>query len=440
MDKKDHFEKKVKESLENFSPAYEDAAWGEFAPLLDAAQLPFWKRWYAPYLFSTLLFLIATTMVYVGMYSRNTLTQDSSPAITEQSDVPVTSLRDTVYIYDTIYVYRTTTAIGVTDSVSSQLSPAIAADAVASGQQVPGKQVNPSTSDNKPLTPPGTDDARRTGPTGGKTQLIPGKSPVSLPSDLASLPDKKSRETTQARSMAAPAVGKKNNPVDRLDFELVIGDTSNLSAPPLRPKAEKSIFVSSAVSMMLPISRTVEFNPALYPSLGMGIKWNRKTSLSVGIILGNNTGEIDDPEELNPDILSGFPGVTDLPDAPDDIMVSNRQLYFPLTLIFQNTSLDRIGFEGNVGVLGNYLMHQKVRYLFEEETGIPDQNFTVTSNEFTISHLQLGIGTSYSISDRLSIHLRTNYWLPIQRMGLVKERIHGLDVNLGMNYSLWKRP
>lgn len=430
MDKKGHFEKKIKEHLENYAPDFDESAWNDFVPMLDQAQLPIWKRWYSPYIYSTILMALGLLLLHSFMGTRENpsmLKSDNHGAI----DFVI---RDTVFVYDTVYIYRQTHAIREAVSLgqgtpSPLQLPRESENSLEKTEAMEGVDINiPFKSNGFTLTKPELADTL--GSRNADQALIP----ADPQTDKAIRSN--SNHSYRSGSLKAPSINEQPFHVDRIEKEQYIGDTSNLSSIPLKQKRSVSFHLNPFLGLMLPANGQIEYRGALNPGLQMGINFNQKVGLYLGAVLGNSTGEIDDPEELSPSLVNTFPGMSLLPEAPDDIELRTKQWYFPLVLQLKSSPLDRIGFEGNFGLIGNYITSQRFSYIFEDESALPRIAYLSRLNEFRLSHLQLGIGTNYAFTPRFSFHVRTHYWLPLVRTGTDQSWTHGLGLGVGVDLKI----
>ncbi|SEJ10446.1 hypothetical protein SAMN05192553_102397 [Cyclobacterium xiamenense] len=98
-----------------------------------------------------------------------------------------------------------------------------------------------------------------------------------------------------------------------------------------------------------------------------------------------------------------------------------------------------MSFESGFGLLGNYLSRQDFIYEFENNSELEYRYASDPVRQFTISHLRLGLGTNYLLARRWKLFLRSQYWLPVARTGLLEDRTHGVEAGVGVNFMLRKR-
>ena len=144
-------------------------------------------------------------------------------------------------------------------------------------------------------------------------------------------------------------------------------------------------------------------------------------------------------QNLNTDELMSYPGMKSDGVLPDDIEIRTNQLFIPLMGSFRPISYGKFDVNIHGGGLFNFTHNQMFSYLFEEIPGIPDYTETITINEWKLSHLMLGIGSTYSISERIKLDVKSTYWLPVNTTGINTTKLHGVNFNLGIGYLLWRR-
>jgi hypothetical protein len=458
MEPKDPFENKIKSALEEYAPAYEQGAWEDFAPRLESLNIPFWKKWYAPYLYSTGL----AGLIWLYLALQTTPGISISQAYLPPDNQTITLVqRDTLYVYDTVYVYRrqiidtqifSEESSGIASTLDlngNNLNQPISEETKATAIESTFKS-DTNTDESKGITESATRQvARQNAPRAGATapsksqtdstyqETIANTESIDTESGLPVSPNK----TRTRTSMAAPSINRQKLEVLKTDREFVEGDTSNLSSPPIRQKQKNqlSLYAKPALTLLLPIHSELEFYPAILPELSVELRWNDSFGLSTGLIWGNITADLDDPEDFPAGYLNRFPGLPDLSEEPDDVEIRSEQLWIPLIASLRPVASGRFDINIQVGFLINYLRSQRFTYIFEEQSMLADFSEKVKLNEWTVSHAMIGVGSGYSISERMSLQMGATYWLPLVKTGVDQSRIHGLGLNFGLNYRLWKR-
>lgn len=272
MDKRDPFEQKIKEKLESLSSPLPDLdqAWVSFSPKIQPEGIPLWKRWFMPYLYATTLFVLS-----LWWHQR----EQNGDFVTEnpfegESIVDTIVARDTIYLIDTVYLVKRI-YVAENQLVKSQNSfsgkeneqhatlSQITSDERISENQIDqtkrtqeSKEVQlsalnkPTYSNEKSNSSKPEHDKPLTKPT-QRVDSVSQLSQIALRTDSVA--------PKRPRSMSAPSIGPKQNVVIKSDMELVVGDTSNLSNPPIRAKSKPMLYVEAVTSIMFPISGLVEY-------------------------------------------------------------------------------------------------------------------------------------------------------------------------------------
>ena len=451
MDKPDNFERKIRAKLEEVNTPFDESAWQNFVPYLDAPKIVFWKRWYMPYLFSSLLFLLA-----IALYPDNNPPLVPPREGQAESGAVIDTLyrRDTVLIVDTVYVYK--------KIYISEQSTFGASERLAEG--VEGNKAETETTERSASQPIGQE---------GSMQDVEHPSSAYNKTSSGSLiennrfNDEQSERIADSSSFVAEGLGvdgkslqaptlqtgspnkPKEDPVAmsttdeslfKLEKELVSGDTSNLRESFLVKKSKPTLNAEATLSFLLPISGRIEYYPTYAQGVHIGLEWESGIGVYLGAIRNRVNGDIDD------DGIDGFGSIlaNSFPNLPadittiDDIYLTSTQWFFPLELRWRSGFYSGFSFESSLGVMGNYLLRNDFRYEFDDRLGRDDQEESLRVNLFKISHLKLGVGTNYLFSRRMGMFLRSHYWLPISGTGLVGDRMHALEIGVGLNYFLTK--
>jgi len=456
MEPKDPFENKIKSALEEYAPAYEQGAWEDFAPRLDTPHVPFWKQWYAPYGYATML--AGLTWLYLALQTTPEIPMSQASIPVDKQTITLLQ-RDTVYVYDTIYVYRrqiintqifgeASSGIASTlDLNGNNLNQSISEETTATAIGSTSKS-DTNTDESKGITESATrqvanqnaPQARTSAPSKSQTDSLY-REAIARTDSIATKTTLPSSPTRTRKSMAAPSINRQKLKVLKTDREFVEGDTSNLSSPPIRRKQKNQLFLYAkpALTLLLPVHAELEFYPAILPELSGELRWNDSFGLSTGLIWGNITADLDDPEDFPAGYLNRFPGLTDLSEEPDDVEIRSEQLWIPLIASLRPVANGRFDINIQAGFLINYLRNQRYTYIFEEQSMLADFSEKVKLNEWKVSHAMIGVGSGYSISERMSLQMSATYWLPLVKTGVDQSRIHGLGLNFGVNYRIWKR-
>jgi hypothetical protein len=443
MDRGTEFEKKVKQKLEEVHTPYDEKAWESFSKVLHHSDLPIWKRWYIPYLYSTMLFIIGAWLLYPWAKTNGNPPPGLSTSISK-SDTLV--LRDTVYLIDTVYVYKT----------------------VVIKEEIRQKGLSSSQAGNSHLSLPTRNDSGKSGfsPINDKTDVSVETAFQGKPefSDINSATNQVSNDSlytinqnidqtqvsesvpnsneikslNRPTTLVAPSIGPTETFVMRIEKELVIGDTSNLSNTPSQISNKPFLNIEAGLSLLFPVTRNIDYYTSTTQAFNFGLEWNNGWGIYTGLIRNNIRGEIDDDDisTFDENILDQLPGRPDDINVIDEIYVSNRQWFFPLELRWRSLYYSGFSFESSLGIMGNLLVSQGFEYEFEDGLSLDSQFETLPKNQFALSHVKLGVGTNYLLSEKLGMFLRSHYWLPISGTGLLNNRVHGMELGVGLNYFL----
>ncbi|GAB2498944.1 hypothetical protein [Algoriphagus taiwanensis] len=452
MDKRDNFEEKIKAKLEEVSGKEADQAWQSFAPLLHTPSIPFWKHWTMPYLFASVLFLGSLAWHQWGEKRQDT---PIAAQLEPSRIIDTLYLRDTVYVVDTVWVYKkvyveeretlqsrlrldfpkeNTSSIPSQSFLSATESggnePALTGDGQKSlSSEI--KEINLQQEQQKPQNQKTVSESQES-----ETQVAnTGKQNENNPGGTLS-----ESSAPVRRSMAAPSLATEPKVVFKSEKVLVVGDTSNLSNPPIKSKSKPMMHLELGGSLLFPISNLAEYYKPLQPGIHIGLEWESGWGVYLGAIRNQMEGELDDEEimSLDSDLVGALPNVPSDISTLDEVYFVNRQWFFPLELRWRSLYYSGFSFESSFGLIGNYLSRQDFTYEFENNAELEYQFGKTNSSEFSLSHLRVGIGTNYLLSRRMGLFLRSHYWLPVSRPGLIQDRVHGMEVGVGVNFFLGK--
>ncbi len=453
MDKRDKFEQKIKEKLEGIATPVPDLdqAWQNFSPKISEDSIPFWKRWYMPYLFASTLFIFS--LWWHQREQKGDFVAETSFRNELSADTVV--VRDTVYLVDTVYLIKKI-IVQENQVVQSQssfsekeneqqtaLSQSKIGEQNLEYQTDEPKEAEKSNKDqlealNKSSRSVGKSDSSTLGSEKRMAEPVQGVDSLTQKSWIASQPD--SIAPKRPRSMTAPSIGPKEKVVLKSDVELLVGDTSNLSNPSIRARSKPMLHVEAVSSILFPISRLVEYYTLIQNGIQVGMEWESGWGIYTGAIRNQVEGELDDEEimQLSSAVISNLPNLTADISSLDEIYFTNRQWFFPLELRWRSLYYSGFSFESSLGLMGNLLSRQDFIYEFENNFVEEYQYETVDKNQFSLSHFRLGIGTNYLLSKRVGMSLRSHYWFPTARPGIIRDRMHGLEVGVGINVLLGK--
>jgi hypothetical protein len=457
MDNRDNFEKKIKEKLESVDTPFEEAAWNNFLPLLDSPKTPFWKLWYMPYVYSTVLFGLAFlfyTLQPRPLWPRQNGNDQGAYVVSDTVLRKYTVLRkDTVYIIDTVYVYR---KIHVADrggiypynvdlSLNAGAKPG---SSFSSNNKIEGAlDYQNNTKFDQPDMHNQSDIDLSGIETGRKAQdheVVSESDSLNL-TDLYADRDStelsaSNRQVDETEGIDSSYVAGAGDMNEEIKKKLAKADTTYQKKNPVVKKNKPELQFEAGLSLLIPVSEHIDYYTSFTQAFNIGLQWDNGFGIYLGLVRNNITGEIDDDEipAMRPSALNAMPGRPDNISTIDEIYLSNRQWYFPLELRWSSMYYSGFSFESSLGLVGNYLVKQGFKYEFENNLGLMDQTETLSMQQFKISHFKLGVGTKYLISDRWGMFLRSHYWLPVSGIGLFENKVHGLEVGVGIHWVIGK--
>ncbi|MCH7412313.1 hypothetical protein MM213_02360 [Belliella sp. R4-6] len=457
MERRDKFDKKIKEKLEQVYPSYDEAAWQEFAPLMAMPKPMFWKRWFLPYIYSTMLFLLA--LLYFHKTNNGVSTAIQSGGQNNLGYAQDTLYRsDTVYLVDTIYIVK---KVYVNEIQSTESNNGIAGNRTVgsnngmngmsfekwevtnfdvSNSEGMGKEDSSALTIGKVNDSLSKNNVNETISQNLKNQssFVSKNNGISNGGEASGF--SKTQTSKIGRTLMAPDLAPVDKSIFRLEKELVIGDTSNLNNVPIKDKSKPFFNLETTLSVLVPIDRDIEYYPSFSQGFGFGLEWDNGIGIYTGFIRNAMKGEFDDDDirKFSSEVIFSLPGfMGDINDI-DEIYLTNKQWFFPLELRWRSPYYSGFSFESSFGLMGNYLSRQNFQYEFEDSLNRNDQFSTLVNSEFKISHIRAGIGTNYLLSGNWGFFLRSHYWLPTSNIGLLSTRIHGIEVGAGVNYFFGK--
>ncbi|WP_241127786.1 hypothetical protein [Cognataquiflexum nitidum] len=353
-------------------------------------------------------------------------------------------MRDTVYLIDTVYVYKTVVIkeelrqkyISSGQAENSQLSLAPMKDPV----QKNFGQINDNSEVPVGIIPqekPEFSNLNLATKQEFKDSIHIRNQNIEQTQVSESLPNSNEiKSLNRPTTVVAPAIGPSETFVMRIEKELVVGDTSNLSNTPSKFSNKPFLNMEAGLSLLIPVTKNIDYYISTTQALNLGLEWNNGWGIYTGLIRNHIRGEIDDDDiaTFSPNILDQLPGRPNDINIIDEIYVSNRQWYFPLELRWRSLYYSGFSFESSLGIMGNLLVDQKFEYEFDNS--LTSQFETLSKNQFRLSHIKFGIGTNYLLSERMGMFLRSHYWLPLSGTGLLNNRVHGMELGVGLNYFL----
>ena len=455
MERRDKFDKKIKEKLEQVYPSYDETAWQEFAPLMGAPKPMLWKRWFMPYIYSTVLFLLALLYFHKTNEGISTLPQqENKQNLGYAKDTLYRS--DTVYLVDTIYIVKKVYVNEIQSAVSnngfagnrtlgsnngslSEKWKVTNFDLIyPEGMEKEGSNALTIRKENESLFKNSLNETIAQKLKNQDSLVSKNNNAVSNGGEASDF--SKTQTSKTGRTLMAPELTPVDKSIFRLEKELVEGDTSNLKNVPNVAKGKPFFNLETTLSVYVPIDREIEYYPSFSQGIGFGLEWDNGIGVYSGFSRNSLKGEFDDDDirNFNSQVISSLPGFVGDVNEIDEIYLTNRQWFFPLELRWRSPYYSGFSFESSFGLMGNYLSGQNFQYEFEDSLNRNDEFSTLSRREFKISHIRAGIGTNYLLSGNWGFFLRSHYWLPTSNIGLLSTRIHGIEVGAGVNYIFGK--
>ncbi|EON76881.1 hypothetical protein ADIS_2627 [Lunatimonas lonarensis] len=438
MDKRGQFEQKIKAKLEQLGAPDADDAWNNFSNKLHGTRLPIWRHWAMPYMYASLLFLGTLSWILISTPSKQS---GQVPPLATQHKIDTLYRTDTVYIVDTIYLHK---QLYINETNSFRSLPSLSTPKIDQNLAERDIEKQPVGEADQ------TSDLRRdgVGTPGQKTPPMAvdsiGADSLAQGADFSGTPKKsESTGTKPMGSNPSPLGSPSDEAVEESYFmraqrETAVGDTSNLNQTPVPVRNRPAVHIELGTSPLFPISRLVEYYTPFQQTVGLGLEWKSGWGIYAGAIRNEVEGELDDEEimSLGTDIIASLPDFPQNLLILDEIYFTNRQWFFPVELRWRSPYFNHFSFESNVGIVGNWLSRQNFTYEVQNNSVEEYQYATKGVRKFRLSHAKIGIGTNYLLRNRFGFFLRSHYWLPLSRTGLIKDRMHGIEVGAGVNIRL----
>ncbi|MGY6559389.1 MAG: hypothetical protein ACXIT9_08910 [Nitritalea sp.] len=423
MSESNNFYKKIGEKLSSHEEPFTHEAWLNFQPQLKEKLLPWYRSWYMPYLYSSLLAML--------LFAHFQLSRCSEPGggIATAPVVSITRL-DTLYLVDTIYMKKT---IVVQEEIQQLL-----------------------TKENRHTT---LSEAFPTAPSEAFS-LVPMEKDApdgTAPNLAASIDIEKEKGGLAAKNIQNPSAARESRGESFLplttpnaheagrDWKAVFeqekdtlgAEAKTMQDDPPATKTRPLVILEMGLGAQLPIHPFVEYPVVGLQQVHIGLEWASGWSLFTGFYHGRYKGEIDDDDFdlLNTRQLAQLPSSTRPLTDIDEIYTEQNQLFFPLELRWRSAPVDAFSFETGFGLIGSYIRNQRIRYEFEDRLGLPDSEVRLPVRDFSVSHLKVSVGTQALLSEKLSIYLRSSYWQPLTGTGLLDLRVRGIDVAVGVQVA-----
>lgn len=439
---KESFEDKIRQQLEGYEAPYEKLYWKKYVRTYPAPRLAWWKLWWMPYLFSSLLF--GGAWFWLGRDAQRLPDATSTRDTVVVKELVVT--RDTLVVRDTVVlVWRTddgrrTTENGrrTTDDRRRRMDEP--EQTMAERRHSEPLAVSGQSFDSAE----GQADSQRTMDESRMQKADNG----TLNADSHEL---------KADSLKLNAIGQLQN----AESQSPIADSQTLTPEEVAAQmdsAEQAAIADiptepeskmQAAGMFLSAGpRLTSLSPLNYGNFdtrfgtfvggAVQIDW-QKWQLEVGMQYGFQLNELDELALVPIDRRQQFPGYSALTSEPEEVGVISEHLLIPLQARF--TVYDYRAWRLHVagGALGNAVLGET--FVYDKENVDRDRWERTIGGRggLQLSHLNAGIGTSYQWRQNLELHAILNYYHPLRPLGLNRLEAGALSLQLGLNWLLLPR-
>ena len=441
MSDTNHFENKIRGKLETYEAPYKPEYWKHYKKTyLPNYWLAFLKKWYMPYVFSSLLIGALAALFWhqkpneTGFYSQE--------AQTDTVYVYQTlTQKDTLVVYDTVYVMsRPNWSTLRTNSIAPQNLTANKKANTSSPQPTliaqQNKEINREPRVDEPLQAL-TDE-----------QLLKAQY-----KELARLQRERRAQADSIKKFeesSNTALSEPKEPVgDTLTLEESIAEKEeNLAEvtqaksedpkpePAEKPKKEKkerkprqwNYGLGMIGSYYLPLDyQNIDFMGGASFGISASVGVNR-WSIELSAQPGRLVYEYDD---LTLENVQRFPDYPNLTTVPEDIEIWTTQMFMPLQIGYDFIQAPSWGLSARVGVLSQILMRENYEYVFDD--GEQEIIRTAPGNpRFLFSHASVGFHAHYKISAKWQIESGLMYHHPLQRLGYSGFRTPLLPISIGL--------
>ncbi len=419
----ENIDKLLKDKLESYRPDFDDAAWGAFSSRLEKAQLPFYKKWFGPYLLNGVVWL-ATVAFLFYFWPTNKETASSNSGQLVQRLV----LTDTVFVRDTVYLENTSTERKEKEVIAAFQAPASSNVIIPPSVDPPvtSSIPDPAASQNSIAQAAENHEPEPENKKGSARKVI---------SQKYSDNTLHWQDTISEREMMRYLFGSQDSTASSTREAHPFEETGNSF------KAKKTthfdIKAGPLLRLMYPVDGFVdEEDGYLRPGFQLSLVWNRQFSLNMGIQAGNTKVEVADWDELPIEKLNQLPAWEQFPFELDNIRINTEQFYFPVDVSYHTPVYKGIGVFIKAGVVPHYIRKQEFYYdpiINASQLGTWTQ---LEPKTWQISYLQTGLGINYQISPRLSTYLDGEYWHGIRPIGGERNRYRWMGLSLGLNFHL----
>ncbi len=438
---KESFEDKIRQQLEGYEAPYEKSYWKKYARTYPAPRLAWWKLWWMPYLFSSLLF--GGAWFWLGRDAQRL------PDATSTRDTVV--VKELVVTRDTLVVRDTIVLVWRSDNRQQQHAEnklgAKEGDGAASGQQ--------QIIDDRPRQQAG--NKLRSVEGGSVSAKFQQKTVDKQQLTTDSLQHAAEHQTLNAYGQPLNANGQPLNAdsqpqnadsqtltPEEVAAQMDSAEQAAIADIPTEPESkmqDAGIFLSAGprLTSLSPLNYG-NFDTRFGTFVGGAVQvdW-QKWQLEVGMQYGFQLNELDELALVPIDRRQQFPGYSTLTSEPEEVGVISEHLLIPVQARF--TVYDYRAWRLHVagGALGNAVLGET--FVYDKENVDRDRWERTIGGRggLQLSHLNAGIGTSYQWRQNLELHAILNYYHPLRPLGLNRLEAGALSLQLGLNWLLLPR-
>ncbi len=433
---KESFEDKIRQQLENYEVPYKKSYWKSYVNTFPAPTWAFWKMWWMPYLFSSLLFGVAWSWFGSNVQQLSVVADNRDTVVVQHTVVT----RDTLLIRDTIVLYvreRALAQAGASDKIAAigQIInlPNNYPKYPTSSAEMPSNVTLDSNQTNSASVQQNSLDLLQHKPHEASTD-------DTLTTFLTTNQHKGANDSTTSKvesQSLVPSSAAENSTMTIDSLEQAYHDEDLLKMDDSK-RNQPSVFFSAGprFSGLSPFDyANFDTRYGAFVGGAFQLDWHH-WQLEAGVQYGLQKNEIDDLSLVSQSQKLLFPGYSNLTTEPDEIGVMSSHLLVPMQLRYTLLDYRMWRFQVAGGVLGNVVLSESFKYYFED-TDRDFVNRTRLGKEgISLSHLNVGLGTSYAWNQNIELQAVLNYYHPLRPLGVNELRVGALSLQLGINWLL----
>lgn len=433
---KESFEDKIRQQLEGYEVPYEKSYWKKYARTYPAPRLAWWKLWWMPYLFSSLLF--GGAWFWFGRDA-----QRLPDAASLRDTVVVTELvvtRDTLVVRDTVVlVWRMDDGRRATGDRRRRMNEAeqTTAERRYSGQPL-------AVSGQSYDSAQGQADIQRSNDENRMQQAESGTPTANHQKLTADSQTQLNASQPLNADSQTPIADSQTLTPEEVAAQMDSAEQAAIAEIPTEPESkmqDAGIFLSAGprLTSLSPLNYG-NFDTRFGTFVGgaVQIDW-QKWQLEVGMQYGFQLNELDELALVPIDRRQQFPGYSALTSEPEEVGVISEHLLIPVQARFSVYDYRAWRLHVAGGALGNAVLGET--FVYDKENVDRDrwERTVAGRGGLHVSHLNAGIGTSYQWRQNLELQAVLNYYHPLRPLGLNRLEAGALSLQLGLNWLLLPR-